>query len=900
MTQTTAPNLDDLNTLTAPAWLWDGERMRVVWANRAGVQFFGCSSLFDLIDMPFDDTDPGVARVRELARQVKRGESWQEVISFASAVSDEPFSAEVHVHALADGRSGLLLVCQSTRVPGSPGGHDGSASAAALQTGVLESLPVATVICGADGAVRFANAAARGIWRGSAPENLAGMTGGDVADSLMARADRAGMAGASARLKTGYGVRDFRLMARRLGEADDHAAGFSVVLEDVTDRRVLEQQTGLSSPASAAGNAPAAPEEQAAEPAARLAARGVQPGQTASGSLETIRAAIEAAGLASGDPPEMSGQRKPVAQPEVPPQAVPEPAGTATRFDVSPVVRKSLSAVKRAVLLYRGGKLVYANAAAARLLGYETDDDLAARHDIAAAVADVEGKAGSVTLLARDGNAISVRVEKSTFPWNDGAMPLAILSGAPTGTGGTGERAVTAAPPPAPEVQLAPEPPAEPDTPSEDTAGTQNEAVEPVGAGPDTASQPAVATENATRPEADSSEPAAGPAGTPASDGQQKAEPVDINELFSILDTASDGVVFLNETGDINWMSAGAEALFGVHAAGVIDTPLAALMDKPSAKTVRDYVAALGDRGLSSLFNSGREVTARMQDGGEVPLFLTMRRVGAGISGIPASAYCAVLRDITQWKKTEAELREARDRAEQSSRQKSEFLARMSHELRTPLNAILGFSDVMRKGEFGKLGNERYEGYANDIHTSGEYLLSLVNDLLDLSKVEAGKLDLNFTSVDLGVITDTCMKLMQNEATGARVVLRKSIAAGLPQVVADQRSVKQVILNLISNGIKFTDPGGQVIISARMTGAGELLLSVADTGVGMDEDQLREAMQPFSRIETVGREAQGTGLGLPLTKALVEANRARFSISSEPRKGTRIDITFPTTRVLAG
>jgi PAS domain S-box-containing protein len=384
-------------------------------------------------------------------------------------------------------------------------------------------------------------------------------------------------------------------------------------------------------------------------------------------------------------------------------------------------------------------------------------------------------------------------------------------------------------------------------------------------------------------------------------DERTASNPVEVDELFSILDTASDGVVFLSERGDITWMSAGAEALFGLRAASVIDTPLADLMDKASAKTVRDYVAALGDRGLSSLFNSGREVTAKMQeDGGEVPLFLTMRRVSGAISGIPESAYCAVLRDITQWKKTEADLREARDRAEASSRQKSEFLARMSHELRTPLNAILGFSDVMRKGEFGKLGSERYEGYANDIHTSGEYLLSLVNDLLDLSKVEAGKLELNFTSVDLGGVIDTCMQLMQNEATAGRVVLRKSIAERLPQVVADQRSVKQVVLNLISNAIKFTDPGGQVIIAARVTSGGELLLSISDTGVGMDEDQLKEALEPFSRIETVGREAQGTGLGLPLTKALVEANRAQFSISSEPRKGTRVDITFPTTRVLAG
>ncbi len=868
MTQSTAPSLDDLNTLTAPAWLWDGDRMRVVWANRPGMRFFGCSSLFDLIEMPFDEADLGVARVRELARTVKRGESWQEVISFASAVSDSPFSAEVHVHALADGRNGLLLVAEAGALPGSAGSDAGSSG---LEAGVLESLPVAAVICAADGTLRFANAAARGIWRGSMPDSLATMTGSETAGGLMARASRAGIAGISSQLKTGFGTRDFRLVARHLGPADE-TAGFSVVLEDVTDRRALEQpvQPDASAQAPAEPAPPARPETALPRPAA---VKPVQaPAEPAANSLDKIRAAIEAAGLDDDD-----GRNQP--QNDAAPVAA---TAVQARFDVSPVVRKSLSGVKRAVILYRGGKLVYANAAAAALLGYEADDDLASREDIAGAVADVPGKTGVAELQTRSGVAVAVQVEKSTFPWNDGAMPLAVLTPA--------EAALEpAAPPVEPPVAAEPEQAGEAPATAQDVPEPSPEpAEEDVPAGQE--AKPA-------EPEAEASDATA--AAAPATE-QPVAQPVDLNELLSILDTASDGIVFLSEAGDITWMSAGAEALFGVHAASVIDTPLAGLMDMPSAKIVRDYVAALGDRGLSSLFNSGREVTARMQDGGEVPLFLTMRRTASAIAGIPASAYCAVLRDITQWKKTEAELREARDRAEASSKQKSEFLARMSHELRTPLNAILGFSDVMRKGEFGKLGNERYEGYANDIHTSGEYLLSLVNDLLDLSKVEAGKLELNFTSVDLGGVIDNCIKLMQNEATGARVVLRKSIAAGLPQVVADQRSVKQVMLNMISNAIKFTDPGGQVIISARMTDSGELLLSVSDTGVGMDEAQLKEALQPFSRIETAGRQAHGTGLGLPLTKALVEANRARFAISSEPRKGTRIDITFPTTRVLAG
>ncbi len=849
MSEETAPNLDDLNAMRAPAWLWDGDRLRVVWANPPGVAFFGCQSLYDLIDMPFDERDPGVARVRELAGQVQRGESWQELICFAAAESAEPFSATLHVHSLADGRRGLLMVGEDPSAMAGHGISDAAAGSAGAQ--VLETLPTALMVLSPEGSVEFANEAARGIWGGAAPDMLGRICGDETARKLLDRAARAGVAAVTADLKTRFSTREFRLLARRLGN-EDTTRGFSLLLDDITDRRALERMAQREGTVVATPAVVPATAAVAAEP-------GDDAATEAAARLNEIRAAIEAAGMAPEPAPVAA------AAPDV--ESV--PVAPATRFDVNPIVRKALGGVTKAVVLHRSGKLIFANGAAAHLLGYEHEDAMVGRHGIATAIAGIDGTSGETMIENADGIAIAMHVEKSTFPWNDGAMPLAILTAVE-------QASVTQA---APETSAA-------------TVDAEQETATDTRAAPDPVVP--VIPEDAAPASHDTAALTAAPAEA------QRSSPVDVDELFSILDTASDGIVFLADDGDITYMSAGAEALFGVHAASVIDTPFASLMDKPSAKTVRDYVAALGERGLSSLFNSGCEVTARMKDGGEVPLFLAMRRIGTRITGIPASAHCAVLRDITQWKKTEAELRQARDRAETSSRQKSEFLARMSHELRTPLNAILGFSDVMRKGEFGKLGNERYEGYANDIHTSGEYLLSLVNDLLDLSKVEAGKLDLNFTSVDLGAVIDSCLKLMQNEATGGRVVLRKSISDTLPHVVADQRSVKQVVLNLVSNAIKFTDPGGQVIVAARLTGHGELVMSVSDTGVGMSEDQLNAALEPFSRIETSGREVHGTGLGLPLTKALVEANRAQFSISSEPRKGTRVDITFPTTRVLAG
>jgi signal transduction histidine kinase len=286
-----------------------------------------------------------------------------------------------------------------------------------------------------------------------------------------------------------------------------------------------------------------------------------------------------------------------------------------------------------------------------------------------------------------------------------------------------------------------------------------------------------------------------------------------------------------------------------------------------------------------------------VKQGGEVPLFLTIARLQAKQPG--TAAFCAVVRDITQWKKTEAELRQARDEAERQSRLKSEFLANVSHELRTPLNAILGFSEMMRIESFGAIGNEKYRSYINDIHSSGRHLLALINDLLDLSKVEAGKLELNFTSVNLGEVVEHAFRLVQEQATQRRVLLRKALPADLPNVVADLRAMRQILINLLANAVKFTDPGGQVIVSAAVSPEGELTLKVKDTGLGMSPEALAQAMEPFRRVKTAGREAEGTGLGLPLTKALAEANRTRFAIESAPGQGTTVAITFPTTRVLA-
>ncbi|WP_307258116.1 ATP-binding protein [Kaistia dalseonensis] len=367
-----------------------------------------------------------------------------------------------------------------------------------------------------------------------------------------------------------------------------------------------------------------------------------------------------------------------------------------------------------------------------------------------------------------------------------------------------------------------------------------------------------------------------------------------IVELELILDTATDGVVVIDREGRIERINHSAEALFGIDAARVAGLPFTDLLAEESWKSALDYLDGLASNGVASVLNDGREVIGRVPQGGLIPLFMTMGRLG------DTGKFCAVLRDITQWKNAEEELITARRTAETASMQKSDFLAKISHEIRTPLNAIIGFSEVMMEERFGPIGTERYKEYLRDIHVSGAHLMSLLNDLLDLSKIEAGKLDLSFEAVSLNEIVMECVALMQPQANRERIIIRTSLSSQVPSIVADPRSIRQIVLNLVSNAIKFTLAGGQVIVSTAMEEQGEVALRIRDTGVGMSEKDIETALKPFRQLATSSKpRSDGTGLGLPLTKALVEANRAAFAIDSAVGQGTLIRITFPTNRVLA-
>jgi PAS domain S-box-containing protein len=384
------------------------------------------------------------------------------------------------------------------------------------------------------------------------------------------------------------------------------------------------------------------------------------------------------------------------------------------------------------------------------------------------------------------------------------------------------------------------------------------------------------------------------PSGPPAHESDPDTLKARLAEMRAIVDTATDGVILITREGAIRSISRPAEALFGYDSDELSGKAFISLFAIESQRTARDYLNSLAQQGVASVLNDGREVIGRESQGRFIPLFMT-------IGSLPdSSGYCAVVRDITPWKRAEEELTQARALAERASSQKSEFLARISHEIRTPLNAIIGFSELVLGERFGPIGNDRYRDYLQDINRSGNHVLELVNDLLDISKIEAGEQEMSYEAVSLNETLAQTVAMMQPQANRERVIIRSSFTSRLPDVVADPRSVRQIALNLLSNAVRYTQAGGQVIISTAHEPSGDVVIRVRDTGIGMSPAEIEQALKPFKQINALKRpRGDGTGLGLPLTKAMVEANRARFSINSTPGEGTLVEVTFPATRVLA-
>ena len=254
---------------------------------------------------------------------------------------------------------------------------------------------------------------------------------------------------------------------------------------------------------------------------------------------------------------------------------------------------------------------------------------------------------------------------------------------------------------------------------------------------------------------------------------------------------------------------------------------------------------------------------------------------------------------IVELEQAKANSDEARRRAEEANLAKSKFLATMSHELRTPLNAILGFSEVMKAELFGPHSVPAYRDYSNDIHFSGQHLLTLINEILDLSRVEAGRYDLREESVSLGNIVEDCQHLLALRAKKREVAVYVAIEPALPRIWADERAVRQIALNILTNAIKFTPQGGHVHVKVGWTQSGGQYLCIRDTGPGIPEEEIPIIMSSFGRGSLAQKNAEeGTGLGLPIVKGLVELHGGTFSLKSKVREGTEVIVVFPPQRVM--
>lgn len=363
-------------------------------------------------------------------------------------------------------------------------------------------------------------------------------------------------------------------------------------------------------------------------------------------------------------------------------------------------------------------------------------------------------------------------------------------------------------------------------------------------------------------------------------------------QLAQVLNAVVDGIVTIDDRGAVQMFNPAAENIFGYSADEVIGNSINMLMPSDEAIHHDGHLDKYEKTGVATIIGYGREVLGQHKDGKQFPIDLAISEVE--IDG--KRLFTGVVRDITERKKVENALIEAKDQAERANRVKSEFMANMSHELRTPLNAIIGFSEVARTEMFGPLGCDKYIEYSTDIQDSAQHLLDLINDILDMARIEADKLELHEEAFDVAEIVNTPMHLVNS----GKVKLRNSVPGDLPLLRADKRRVKQILLNLLSNAVKFTPEGGEVRVEARVGDGGGIEVCVHDTGIGMKADEIDRALKPFEQIDTgLNRKYEGTGLGLPLVERLARLNGGWLEIESEEGRGTCARVCFEADRTVA-
>ncbi len=357
-----------------------------------------------------------------------------------------------------------------------------------------------------------------------------------------------------------------------------------------------------------------------------------------------------------------------------------------------------------------------------------------------------------------------------------------------------------------------------------------------------------------------------------------------------ILSLAPEAVITTGYDMRIQLFNKGAERIFGYNASEVLGQPMDILIPEHLRQGHLKHIKGFDTSSDTYRFMDQRDgISGLRKDGTVFPASASVSKIEVGGEKV----FTIMLHDTTERRRAEEDRRKALNEAEKSSRAKTEFLATMSHEFRTPLNAILGFSEMLRSQYFGPLGDVKYQDYANDIHNSGEHMLALVNDVLDVSAIEAGKRSMEKEKINIDTLFSDCIRKVKNHADNNRLHLSLKISNNLPSLYADKRSATQIIFNLLSNAIKFTKKGGEVLLSAKVD-KGCIVISIKDTGIGIPANKLSVITEPFSQANDNPHNTQeGTGLGLNIVKSLIEAHEGELSIDSEVEKGTTVTVTFP-------
>ncbi len=364
-----------------------------------------------------------------------------------------------------------------------------------------------------------------------------------------------------------------------------------------------------------------------------------------------------------------------------------------------------------------------------------------------------------------------------------------------------------------------------------------------------------------------------------------------------IFDNVHEGIIQVTPEGRVLAVNRAGASIFGFHSPeemlATVTNAGEQLYVHPERRN--ELIKHLERHGLVRDFRS----EMRRRDGSTIWVSKTLRRVADDRGNLVMIE--GMFRDISVQRRAEQQLMLAKEQAEDANRAKSDFLANMSHELRTPLNAILGFSQVLQDEMMGPLGNDKYREYTRDIVQSGEHLLALINDILDMAKVESGKVSLDEEWIDLNESLDAALLLVRERATTNHISIRKEIVTPAPSLWGDARRLRQIWINLFSNAVKFTPEGGSVDIRAEFTPDGRLEVVVSDTGIGIADEDIERVQQPFSQVaNALSRSHEGTGLGLPLSRSLLDLHGARLHIDSQVDVGTTVTVSFPPERCRPG